>query len=368
MLAVQYLQRYREKGDLGDLIRAQAQAQHSLREQPYNNAAAISILTTVDQDFHRFHAAATLIDPIYRAQPTNQAVASQRATIALELGDYDAARHMLAKLKPGPFVDASRETTLSRYEELTGHIDEAKRLLRAVTVQQDTIYDAPAEARAWYHFRMGELEFASGDPQGAIKEEQAALTTFPQYARAYDVLARVYCARHDWRDALSAATASSDLLPAPEALGCKEDAQRALGDAKGAAQSAALIDVLDRIGNSYRVNDRLLSIYYTDHDRNLDEAYAIARRELLLRDDVLTEDTLAWAAAKTGRWSEARHAAARATRYSTQDARLLFHAGMIALHFGDRAAARRYLGKALALNPLFHETYADLARRTLASL
>ena len=59
---------------------------------------------------------------------------------------------------------------------------------------------------------------------------------------------------------------------------------------------------------------------------------------------------------------------AKAIRYDTQDPRLQFHAGMIALHFGDRTEAKRRLQRALALNPSFHQTYADEARATLARL
>jgi Tfp pilus assembly protein PilF len=41
---------------------------------------------------------------------------------------------------------------------------------------------------------------------------------------------------------------------------------------------------------------------------------------------------------------------------------------MIALHFGDKAEAKRRLERALALNSQFHQVYADEARATLATL
>jgi Flp pilus assembly protein TadD len=69
-----------------------------------------------------------------------------------------------------------------------------------------------------------------------------------------------------------------------------------------------------------------------------------------------------------GHWDEARTAMARAIRYDTEDARLQFHAGMIALHFGDRTEARNRLERALALNPQFHPAYSDQARAVLATL
>jgi tetratricopeptide (TPR) repeat protein len=151
-------------------------------------------------------------------------------------------------------------------------------------------------------------------------------------------------------------------------LGYEVDAQRALGDAAGAAQTADLIHTIERIGNAQHVSDRLLAIYYSEHGERLDDAYAIAHRELRARDDVLTEDTLAWAAAMDGRWEEARAHDARALRYGTENALMQYHAGAIALHFGDRASAKEHLTRALALNPSFHPFYADDAREKLAAL
>ena len=154
----------------------------------------------------------------------------------------------------------------------------------------------------------------------------------------------------------------------PETLGYESDAQAALGDGAGSAQTRDEIYAIERIGNAYRIDDRLLAVYYDDHDLRLPLAYLIARRELTLRDDVYTEDTIAWAAAKVGKWPEAREASRRAMAYHTPDSRILYHAGMIALHFGDRVTAKADLEHALALNPTFHPTYADAARATLATL
>jgi tetratricopeptide (TPR) repeat protein len=181
-------------------------------------------------------------------------------------------------------------------------------------------------------------------------------------------LARIACATHQWQACLDAAKASAEVVPYPEVLGYEADAQRALGDPASAAQTDALIHTIDRIGNAQRVSDRLLAIYYCEHGENLDDAYRIATRELAVRDDVFTEDTLAWCAAMAGHWDEARARIAKATRYGTENALLDYHAGAIALHFGDRAAARAWLEKALALNPQFHAVYADDARARLAQL
>jgi tetratricopeptide (TPR) repeat protein len=157
-------------------------------------------------------------------------------------------------------------------------------------------------------------------------------------------------------------------VPYPETLGYEADAQRALGDAAGAARTDDLIRTIEKIGNTQHISDRLLAIYYAEHRIHTDDAYRIAERELAARDDIFTEDTLAWAAAMDGKWDEARTHENRAIRFDTENSLLQYHAGVIALHFGDAAAGKARLRRALALNPSFHPFYADDARSRLARL
>jgi len=76
----------------------------------------------------------------------------------------------------------------------------------------------------------------------------------------------------------------------------------------------------------------------------------------------------AFALARDGRWDDARSAARKAVRRNTQDARLQYHAGVIAMETGDRADAVRRLQLALALNPQFHPDGAADARARLERL
>jgi len=57
-----------------------------------------------------------------------------------------------------------------------------------------------------------------------------------------------------------------------------------------------------------------------------------------------------------------------ALHLETNDALVLFHAGMIYERLGDAEKAKDYLHRAVALNPQFHLFYADLARTTLEGL
>ena len=370
-LSAEYLQRYRERGDIGDVVRALHTAERSLAAQPYGNAAAETDLGSALVALHRFNEALAVTKHIETYQPGDSALLVREASIDLELGRYDAAEHRIATLTRrggADRADPAIDTLLTRYDELTGHLARARERFVRTTAYANAQFSIAAQPRAWFYFRSGELAFEAGDDDAAVADERRALATFPNYSEANRVLARVACAAHQWQACLDAATASAQVVPYPEVLGYEADAQRALDDPAAAARTDALIRTIERIGNAERVSDRLLAIYYSEHGENLEDAYRIAERELAVRDDIFTEDTLAWCAAMTGRWDEARARSANAVRYGTENALLDYHAGIVALHFGQRDAARAWLKRALALNARFHAVYADDARARLAQL
>ncbi len=368
LLAGEYLQRYREKGDVGDVLRARRMAAISLKAQPQGNGAGDVAMASALLTLHRFREARMYIGNAQSLDKGDPGPASYEASLDFELGDYAAGKKLLDGVPARFRSEPGYQTVHSRYDELTGHLFDARRELNRALREVDAVYDIPAERRAWYHFRAGELAFLAGDVDGAIAQEHTALKEFPNDAPAYNSLARFYASTHNWKAALDAAQKGAALVPLPETLGYEADAQAALGDTATAAQTRDEIFAIERIGNAYRISDRLLAVYYDDHGLRLHDAYAIARRELELRDDIYTKDTLAWAAAMDGRWDEAKRASTKAMAYGTEDSRLWYHAGMIAAHFGDTATEKQDLEKALALNGSFHPVYADRARATLASL
>jgi tetratricopeptide (TPR) repeat protein len=370
-LSGQYMQRYRERGDIGDVVRALAMAQREERVVPHSVQADVTMVPPL-LTLHRFSDALEYVRDAQRTAPTQADLITRKASLEMELGRYEAANADLRSAQRLTAGDdrTDDETIRSRYDELTGHLARAREALQ----QAATFYDAysitaTAQSRAWYHYRLGELSFLAGDNDAAIADEQAALQIFPNFNLAYTALARFELATHHPREALEAATDGAEIAPLPETLGYKADAQRALGDLGGAAETDDLIAAIERIGNAYRVNDRLIAVYYSEHRLHRDDALRIARRDAANRgDEIYAQDTLAWAAAMAGHWDEARRAIAKASRYDTEDPRLQFHAGMIALHFGDREQAKRRISRALALNPNFHPVYAEEARLTLARL
>jgi tetratricopeptide (TPR) repeat protein len=366
-LAQQYLQRYRERMDIDDVLRAERAAKQSLIAQPVGNMPGELELASIDLTLHRFYDAIAVTRHIESYDSGDPSMYPREASLDMEVGNYACASHLLAAV-PEKSRDDGWRVVDSRYLELTGHLAEARSLLATTSAYQNANFDAPAQQRAWYFFRAGEMAFEAGDNDTALGDEREAVTVFPNFADALRTLARIECARHDWQQCLTDANASSNIVPYPETLGYKADAQRALGDTAGADQTADLIHTVGELGDQQHITDRLLAIYYADHRVYPDEAYAIAKNELKSRDDIFTEDTLAWAAAMDARWTEARTRIAGAMRYGTQNSLLDYHAGVIAEHFGDASAAKADFQRALALNPQFHPTFADDARAQLAKL
>ncbi len=367
-LGAQYMQRYRESQDVGDILRSIAQAQRSLKLQPQNNSGADEIEASAYTALHKFRTALAFEQAAHAEQPYDSNAPAQMASLEMEIGDYPAAQRDLSsarRIKNTPTVMSVQ----ARYDELTGHLEAGRRLLQIASEQTDEVVDNSAQGRAWYHFRMGELAFSSGDANEAKSQERLALTQFPNFEIAYRALARFCWATKDWHCALDAASKGANVIPEPETLGYEADAQRALGQNDAARQTEQLIFAVERIGNAYHINDRLLAVYYAEHGVRLDDAYHIALREVRSRgEEIYAQDTLAWCAAMDGKWAVADRAAREATRYDTQDPRIQFHAGMIALHLNRLRDARRRLQMALTLNASFDPFYADRAREELQQL
>jgi tetratricopeptide (TPR) repeat protein len=365
MLAAEYLQRYRERGDVGDVLRAEAAARRSLRIQPRGNVAALVELAAAQLTLHRFRDALATIRAARGEAPSSPALAMNEASLDMELGEYDAARTLLAQF--GNNGDTT-DTVAARFAEVTGDLTRARALLARAARRVDAVYGAPNERRAWFHVRLGELAFEAGDSDEALREEKTALDRFPDDVQALTDSARFTAALGRWSDARAFAEHAVRLTPSPENLSLLADAQERLGDAAAANATRDEIVAVERVGNARHLADRLLALAYADHGTRLAGAYAIARRELAVRDDVFAEDTLVWTAARAGHWDVARTAARRSTAWNTADPRIWYHAGVIAEHDRDVATALANYHHALALNPHFQADFADDARARTARL
>ncbi len=96
----------------------------------------------------------------------------------------------------------------------------------------------------------------------------------------------------------------------------------------------------------------------SDHE----QAYKLAANEYQSRKDIYGADALAWTALKANKLTEAQAAIKDALRLGTEDAKIFYHAALIARASGDDAAAGDFLRRALKLNPQFDPLQSANAR------
>jgi tetratricopeptide (TPR) repeat protein len=261
--------------------------------------------------------------------------------------------------------DMSSYSRISYIRELHGDIDGSLDMMqRAVDSGTPNL-----ESTAWVRTQLGNLYFNTGDLDQAEAEYQRTLQDRPNYVYAIAGLGRVQAAQGRMDEAIHLLEKAIAIMPMPEFVITLGDLYQITGQKEKASQQYQLVTTIEKL---YRANgvdmDMEIALFNADHDQNLDETLALARKAYANRPSIHGADALAWALYKTGNYKDAQKYSQEALKLGTKDALKLFHTGMIALKLGDNVKAREYLDQALTINPHFSILYADQARRTLQML
>lgn len=365
-LAASYLQTLRETGSLQYLELAQRAARASLASVPaVRNGNGLTALALAELASHDFGAARDRARQLARIDPAKAYPYAILGDALLELGDYDRAAAAYASMeRRSGGITVETATRAARLAQLRGDNDGAARHFSTALVLALNLPVPPRETVAWCHWQLGETAFAQGDYAAAEAHDRDALVVFPGYYRAVASLARARAARGDLPDAIDGYAQAIRLLPDPAYVAALGDLYRLTGRP---ADAQAQYDLVEQIGRLSAVNgvlyNRQLALFYADHDVRTEAGYAQAKREYAARRDVYGADALAWTALKTHRIAQAQTAMKAALRLGTRDAKLWYHAGMIARAAGDAPAARAYLRRALELSPQFDPLGAGIARQ-----
>ncbi len=311
---------------------------------------------------HEFAAALEKAKALNKKMPDDVMLYGFLTDANVELGNYDdaekAAQWML-NLRPGNLPGMTRAAYL---RELFGDLDGALELM-------DMAYQSTppneAEDRAWILSQIGHLQLNFGKLSEAESTLQQALAIFPGYHYALANLAKVRIEQRNYDEAVSllqqrynAAKHAENLYDLGEGLelaGRRDEAKKAFAE----FETKSLLESV-RADNS----NRELIFYYADHAHQPERALEVAQAEYARRHDVFTLDAYAWALHMNGRDAEARKHIETALAVGIRDAKMLRHAGEIALSTGDRAGAERYLRESAELNA----PGSNQARVLLASL
>jgi tetratricopeptide (TPR) repeat protein len=156
------------------------------------------------------------------------------------------------------------------------------------------------------------------------------------------------------------------ILPDLQFVAALGDLYKLAGREKEAATQYGLVEQIGRLSAaSGALYNRQLALFYADHDMKAEAAYADAVKEYEARQDIYGADAVAWTALKAGKTREAQAAIKEALKLGTRDAKLFYHAGMIARAAGQKDAANDYLKRALTLNPRFDPLQAVIAGNAL---
>jgi len=318
----------RETGDVTAYLRANAAFEASIGTFAAN-PGAIDAKAGVLVSLHRFEQARDLASTELVKYPGDQTALATLGDAKLELGDVAGARVAYDKA----VALGSSAALLVREGHLAFIVGDTRTALadsRAAVAAGDQ-EGAEGERAAFYRYQLGDTLISTGDRAGAQAAYADALRQDPRSFLALSGLARV-------------AAANGDLTEAT---------------VQAIAQLA---------GEAANVYDRALSLYLANHGLEPARALSLAQNELTARKDVYGYDAAAWALLAAGQASDADAMMAKALAFGTRDAKLLYHAGMIAAAVGDRGRAIDALRASLALDPSFDAFQAERARQTLAGL
>ncbi len=373
-LASEYLRLMRETGDANYLNLASRAADASLKILPaHQNKEGLAVLALTKYSSHEFAAARDYAKQLIELEPNKGYARQILGDALLELGEYQEAEKAFREMESlggiQPLTQSAMQQRLARLAALKGdnnqakkHYAEALKIVRSMPVP-------PPETVAYCLWQSGETAFAGGDYATAEKFYSDALEAFPDYTNALASMGKILAARGDLSGAVEFYERAVKRLPDINFVAALGDLYQLAGRNEDAQRQ---YETVEQIGRLSQINGTLynrgLANFYADHDLKTDEAYQMAAKEYETRRDIYGADALAWTALKAGKLAEAQEKIKEALRLGTADARLFYHAGMIFNAAGNKIEARKFLQRALALNPKFNLPQAEICRKTLENL
>jgi tetratricopeptide (TPR) repeat protein len=360
-LALALSRRARETSDVKFYAEAEDTLQKSFEISPDNfDGKRIEVWLLLGK--HEFAAAREKALKLNKRMPDDVMVYGFLTDANVELGNYDEAEksaQLMLNLRPGNSPGITRAAYL---RELFGDVDGALELMNMALASTSP---SEVEDSAWILTQMAHLQLSVGKITDAEKNLQQALALFPGYHYALGNLAKLRIQQKRYDEAIALLQQRYDAAPHAENL---YDLAEALHLAARTQEAKSAFAEFERksLLESVRADNsnRELIFYYADYANQPVKALEVATQEFARRHDVFTLDSYAWALHVNGQQQEARKQMEAALAVGIRDARLLRHAGEIALAAGDRAAAQKYLQQAADLNA----GDSDLARSTLAHL
>jgi tetratricopeptide (TPR) repeat protein len=367
-LASLYHERGRLSGDLEDQQKALEAAATAERAAPKETPARV-IEAAIKFTLHDFDGAYGVAQAVVRDEPANQTALATMADSELELGRIVAARTDYDRLAAMPGAKgAALDIRLARLAYLSGDAAGAVRQsTAALAATRKTAAEGETVDLGFYEYAAAEYARLTGDVAAARTGYEAALAIRPTDLGALVGLGRVEAYGGDIPGAIATLEKAAEIAPQPETLGLLGDLETMSGQTADASRQFQTVRFIEQLGAiQATVFDRILIRFDLDHGAATDATLAKARASLEIQPDAAGHDTVAWTLYRLGRTAEAATEIAAAGGTNSADARIVFHAGAIALAQGDTAAGRKALDHALKLGAALDPIERAAAQTLLA--
>jgi len=287
-------------------------------------------------NLHRFREAERLAQELVnsRGLPADYGLLGD---VQMEMGSLDAAIASYQKmldLKPGSHSYARAAHIRWLKGDLSGALQAMQMAAKAASPRDP-------ESAAWVHSRLALYQFQSGALSKAQQACDAALDFQRDYAPALLLRGRMLLSSGDSAGAIEPLRRAARLNPLPEYQWVLAEALR---EADREKEARAVEEELKN--NGAATDPRTFALYLATRSEAGEEAVRLAERELGERRDIFTLDALAWALASAGKPEAAQRTLELGMAEGTRDARLFFHAAVIAAKNGRKRKATEWLDKA----------------------
>lgn len=359
-IAAYYIKKYRETGDFELNRSAEAAIAKALAVAP-DDATSRKLNAGIHLGFHRFDKALEEATQLQRQFPNDPLVFAILSDANVEMGNYPEAlkaAQAMVDLRP----DSASYARAAQMRSLHGDSDGA---IKMMTLAARTADPADKVLQSWCLVQLGDEHWKVGRYADAEKIYDEALLNFPGYFLALVAKGRVRASVGDFAAAEQFLNQAQTSHPNANAIHLLADIHMLRGDTeKALAQYAKFDEMQEKLGDG--ADHKKLILSWANRGK-LEQALQSAQDEYAAEKNIHSAQLMAWALYKSGRAKEATPYIQEAMRLKTVDARLLFHAGMIAKANGQRSEEKQLLKKALDQNPGFDLLEAAEAKTALGA-
>lgn len=362
-LGTAYLQKARETNDPTFYAQAESAFQKALALDA-NYYDALAGMGALELARHAFEKAQEWGLKAKQSSPRKAYAYGVIGDARIELGDYEGAIEsfqQMVDLRP----DLGSYSRVSYARELYGDVEGA-----IEAMQQAIQAGGPAaENTAWCRVQLGHLYFNSNRLPEAEKAYNDALLSYPNYLHALAGMGQVRWAQARPEEAIELYKQSVSTVPLPQYLTALGDLYAQQGDTDAAQEQYDLVTYIFTVFEKSGVDVAgEKAAFLADYNLETAQAVMLIEEAAKSRNDIHTQDALAWTLYRAGRYEEALSAQEKAMRLGTKNPLFYYHLGVIQSALGDTTSARASLQQALDINPNFSIRHSAEAKQMLNEL